>query len=72
MLNFIMDDLGVTSERTLMIGDTTHDLLLAQNAGAKSVGVTYGAHETTKLNALNPLVCVDSFEELMAWLLKNG
>ena len=72
MLNFIMDDLGVTSERTLMIGDTTHDLLLAQNAGAKSVGVTYGAHEKTKLNALNPLVCVDSFEELMAWLLKNG
>lgn len=72
MLNFIMDDLGVTCERTLMIGDTTHDLLLAENAGVKSIGVTYGAHEKDKLIALNPLVCVDSFEELMAWLLKNG
>lgn len=72
MLNFIMDDLGVFPDRTLMIGDTTHDLLLAHNAKTKSIGVTYGAHEKNKLAALNPLACVDSFEELMAWLLENG
>lgn len=72
MLNFIMDDLGVFPYRTLMIGDTTHDLLLAHNAKTKSIGVTYGAHEKNKLAALNPLACVDSFEELMAWLLENG
>ena len=72
MLNFIMDDLGVFPDRTLMVGDTTHDLLLAHNAKTKSIGVTYGAHEKNKLAALNPLACVDSFEELMAWLLENG
>ena len=72
MLNFIMDGLGVFPDRTLMIGDTTHDLLLAHNAKTKSIGVTYGAHEKNKLAALNPLACVDSFEELMAWLLENG
>lgn len=72
MLNFIMDNLGVFPDRTLMIGDTTHDLLLAHNAKTKSIGVTYGAHEKNKLAALNPLACVDSFEELMAWLLENG
>jgi len=72
MLNFIMDDLGVFPDRTLMIGDTTHDLLLAHNAKTKSIGVTYGAHEKNKLAALNPLACVDSFEELMTWLLENG
>ena len=49
MLNFIMDDLGVFPDRTLMIGDTTHDLLLAHNAKTKSIGVTYGAHEKNSL-----------------------
>ncbi len=72
MLHFIMDDVGVTPERTVMIGDTTHDLLLAQNAGAQGIGVTYGAHEKDKLIALNPITCVDSFAELTTWLLKNG
>ncbi|MDA1331781.1 MAG: HAD-IA family hydrolase [Proteobacteria bacterium] len=72
MLQFIMDDLAVTPDRTLMIGDTSHDLLLAKNAGAWGVGVSYGAHDKNELIALNPLTCVDSFEALMAWLLENG
>jgi phosphoglycolate phosphatase-like HAD superfamily hydrolase len=28
-----------------MVGDTTHDLQMALNAGCASVGVSYGAHE---------------------------
>ena len=72
MLQFIMNDLAVPPERTLMIGDTTHDLLLAKNAGTYSVGVSYGAHDEKELVGLNPLACVDSFERLMAWLLENG
>ena len=72
MLQYIMNDLAVTPDRTLMIGDTSHDLLLAKNAGTCGVGVSYGAHDKESLIALNPLACVDSFEELMAWLLENG
>ena len=45
MLLELMDEFGVTPERTLMIGDTTHDLQLAANAGTASLGVSYGAHE---------------------------
>ena len=45
MLLELMREFGVAPERTLMIGDTTHDLQLAANAGAASVGVSYGAHE---------------------------
>ena len=45
----------MTPERTLMIGDTTHDLQLALNAGCASVGVSYGAHEPASFDELKPL-----------------
>ena len=45
MLHELMREFGVQPERTLMIGDTTHDLQMALNAGCASVGVSYGAHE---------------------------
>jgi phosphoglycolate phosphatase len=44
MLHELMAEFGVEPERTLMIGDTTHDLQMAQNAGCACVGVSYGAH----------------------------
>jgi phosphoglycolate phosphatase len=72
MLHILMNDLGVTAERTLMVGDTTHDLQLAKNAGAQSIGVTYGAHTRDKLERLSPLVCVENFSELLQWLSQNG
>jgi phosphoglycolate phosphatase len=50
-----------------MIGDTTHDLCMAANAGAASIGVTYGAHPEAALLALRPLAAVASVEELEAW-----
>ncbi|HEY2256501.1 MAG TPA: HAD-IA family hydrolase, partial [Variovorax sp.] len=45
MLLELMEALEAAPERTLMIGDTTHDLQLAINAGCARVGVSYGAHE---------------------------
>jgi len=44
MLDELMAEFGVTGEATLMIGDTSHDLLMARNAGVDSLAVTYGAH----------------------------
>jgi len=72
MLHTIMDTLGVAPERTLMIGDTTHDLQMARNAGVAAVAVSYGAHLPGDLQGMNPLACVDSFEQLMRWLKQNG
>ena len=51
---------SVTPERTLMIGDTTHDLQMARNAGCASVGVSYGAHEPDSFDALRPLLVAHS------------
>ena len=72
MLQEIMAMVGVTPDRTLMIGDTTHDLQLAQNAGVSSVAVSYGAHLIEDLESMNPAGCVASFEQLLQWLKQNG
>jgi phosphoglycolate phosphatase len=72
MLQMIMEMLGTAPDRTLMIGDTTHDLQMAQNAGVAAVAVTYGAHLTDDLERMNPAGCVGSFEQLLQWLKKNG
>jgi len=72
MLDELMGEFGVAPEVTLMIGDTTHDLLMARNAGVASLAVTYGAHERTDLESQQPLHCADSIAELAAWLRANG
>ena len=72
MLNDLIDILGTTSERTLMIGDTTHDLQMAVNAGVAGVAAAYGAHPRQQLLALNPLACLDQPQELWQWLRQNA
>ena len=72
MLLELMEALDVTADRTLMIGDTTHDLQLAINAGCASVGVSYGAHESGSFASLNPLHVAHSTADLHAWLLDNA
>jgi phosphoglycolate phosphatase len=72
MLLELMDELGVAPERTLMIGDTTHDLLLARNAGTASVAVSFGAHDHDSFAAFAPLHVAHSTRELHDWLLAHG
>jgi phosphoglycolate phosphatase len=72
MLLELMAELGATPQRTLMIGDTTHDLLLARNAGVASVGVSYGAHEPEAFDDYGPLFVAHSTRELHDWLLRHG
>jgi phosphoglycolate phosphatase len=72
MLEELMTAFGTTPERTLMIGDTTHDLQMAQNAGVAAVAVAYGAHTPEVLDALAPLARVQDVEELRAWFSRNA
>ena len=72
MLNQLMREFGVDPERTLMIGDTTHDLQMAKNAGCASLGVSYGAHEPDAFHALQPRFVAHSVGELHDWLLANA
>lgn len=72
MLLYLMDRLEVGPPETLMIGDTTHDLDLAQNAGAESLAVAYGAHPPEVLAQREPLATVHSVPELRDWLARHA
>ena len=72
MLNELMAEFGVPPERTLMIGDTTHDLEMAHNAGCASVAVSYGAHGTSDFGRWNPLTVAHNVSELHDWLIGHG
>lgn len=72
MLLEIGAETGIEPARMLMVGDTTHDLQMASNAGAAGLGVTYGAHTRESLAAVMPLALVDSVAELAAWLRSQG
>ena len=72
MLQELMRESGTAPERTLMIGDTTHDLQMALNAGCAAVGVGYGAHEPADFGGLNPLFVAHSVPALHDWLLRNA
>ena len=72
MLEELMAEFGVPPERTLMIGDTTHDLEMARNARTAAVGVSFGAHDPAAFAPLNPLFVAHTTPELHAWLLDNA
>ena len=72
MLHELMAEFGVAPERTLMIGDTTHDLQLAANAGAARVAVSYGAHPVEAFAGHGPLFVAESVAALDRWLEANA
>ena len=72
MLDELMEYLVVMPERTLMIGDTSYDLQMAQNAGVRSVGVTYGAQSAAQWQHLNPVQQFSDFAGLSTWLLEHA
>ncbi|MDW5417282.1 HAD-IA family hydrolase [Iodobacter sp. CM08] len=72
MLHYLLDKCHVDASRAVMIGDTTHDLQLAQNAGTQSLALTYGAHKLPELLACKPLAHFDDFHALRDWILLNA
>ncbi|MGN6649700.1 HAD-IIIA family hydrolase [Trinickia sp.] len=72
MLHELTRELGQDLERTVMIGDTTHDLQMATNAGAASVAVTYGAHPVDALVKLEPRFVAESVGLLGDWLREHA
>ena len=72
MLHELMAQLGVAPARTLMIGDTTHDLQLAANAGTASLGVSYGAHDPAAFAEFATQHVAHSVAELSDWLHRHA
>lgn len=72
MLLELMREFGTDPERTLMVGDTTHDLQLAANAGVPGVAVSFGAHDPQSFGPFSPLHVARSTRELHDWLLAHA
>lgn len=69
MIDEIVAELGISKERTLMVGDSAHDLQMALNAQVASIGVTCGAHSFEVLQRYNPLHCLRYPSELFELLV---
>lgn len=67
MLLELMEELGATPGETLMIGDTTHDLEMAANAGVDALAVLGGAMNREQLTPL-ALALLDGVHELPHWI----
>ncbi len=72
MLRELMAELGTKPGRTLMVGDTTHDLEMAKRAGTPSVAVSFGAHEPEAFVDYAPLTVSHSTVELTRWLAEHA
>ena len=68
MLNEILAELNVASNRALMVGDSIHDLAMANAAGVDAIGVSYGAHSRERLQSARPKAVIDSPLELLLHL----
>jgi phosphoglycolate phosphatase len=71
MLLELADVMNASTQRMLMVGDTTHDLLMARAAGVAAVALSHGAHSAAQLSALAPLRVFDSLAGFHRWLIPH-
>jgi phosphoglycolate phosphatase len=71
MLHEIIAELNFSAAQTLMIGDSEHDLKMANNANMQCIGVTHGVHDAATLERHNPLTCLTNITELSGFLNHN-
>ncbi|MFT5755618.1 MAG: phosphoglycolate phosphatase [Alteromonadaceae bacterium] len=70
MLFSLLDELGISANEAVMIGDTSHDLKMAQLANIDSIGVTHGVHDASILSLYKPKAVVNSLMQLENILIK--
>lgn len=69
MIFQILNETGLSKHQALMIGDTIHDLQMANNAGVLGIGVLQGAHSEEDLTKVNPHKIFQGIPDLADWLL---
>jgi phosphoglycolate phosphatase len=72
MLHEILEELDVDVSRAVMVGDTTHDLQMAINAGMAALAMSHGAHPAEQLLELKPLALLHDFAGLREWIKLNA
>ena len=69
MIEAQLSDLNIAPHEAVMIGDTTHDMIMARQAGVAAIGVDWGFHTPNELNSAGADIRVSSFPELEALLI---
>ncbi|MBH0019031.1 HAD-IA family hydrolase [Pseudoalteromonas sp. SWXJ133] len=69
MLYQLLEELGISAQDAVMIGDTQIDMTMAKAAGMDRIGVTMGVHNAQQLNKLSPVATVDNYLQLQQVLL---
>jgi len=72
MIEELLEELTIAPDRALMIGDTSHDLDMARNAGVASLAAGFGAHPAEDLGTYGALKVCGSFAEMADWLRENA
>ncbi len=68
MIHVLLERQLVSQHHCLMIGDTSHDLLMAKEAGVDAIGVTTGAHTKDTLLGCEPTHMVERLSQIEEWL----
>ncbi|WP_075288906.1 HAD family hydrolase [Pararhizobium arenae] len=61
---------GGVPERSVMIGDSLNDILVARNASVRSIGVPFG-YSDVSIESLEPDLVINHFDELTPDLVEN-
>ena len=67
----VCEALGISTDKTIMIGDSRNDILAGQNANMDTLGLSYGYNYGQDIRELNPTVAFDDFAALVDYLLKK-
>ncbi|TQV87380.1 HAD family hydrolase [Aliikangiella coralliicola] len=68
MVERLVVDANKSKQETLVIGDSIHDMKMANNAGVDAVAVTSGANQSEQLSEHNPVSILPRVCDLRQWL----
>lgn len=71
MLEQLLTEFALPAAQAVMIGDTEYDMDMARRIGMPRIAVSYGAHALDRLQHYEPELCLDRFDQLLAWRRLN-
>lgn len=66
MLYELLAESGVARQQAVLVGDSIHDMQMAQRADMRAIGVSFGAHDRQQLLAAGAAIVIDDLSELLA------
>ncbi|PIE25333.1 MAG: hypothetical protein CSA62_01295 [Planctomycetota bacterium] len=69
LVDRVLKETGFAAHEAVLVGDTTHDVLMGQAAGVETIAVSYGAHDAATLAKSKPDKLLHSVRELGEALL---